>query len=146
MPQLTRQGVRTSLAVGFHCDGGLPERMKPFVGVAHRDIEASDEFPFEDSQFDVVMIDGRCVNARSVREAHRVLRPSGRLMFIVNEKTRSQDGMTLPGIYKIVREGFNIVEVGRQPWWLFGLRGRTIAICAQKKNWRSHTNTYRPYL
>ena len=75
-----------------------------------------------------------------------MLRPDGRLMFIVNEKTGSQEGMTLPEVYKIVREGFNIVEVARQPWWLFGLRGRTIAICAQKKNWRSHTNTYRPYI
>ena len=144
MPQLT-ENVRTSLAVGFP-DSQLPERLKPYVGRAHRSIAAAAEFPYEDSQFEVVLMDGACVNAQSVREAHRVLRPAGRLMFVVNEKTGSQDGMTLPGVYKIVREGFNIVEVSRPPWWLFGRRGRTIAICAQKKNWRNHTNTYRPYL
>ena len=144
MPKLT-QNVRTSLAVGFSGDQ-LPENMQQYVGRMHRAIAASAEFPFEDSQFEVVMVDGSCVDAKVVREAHRVLRPAGRLMFVVNEKTRSQDGMTLPGIYKIVREGFNIVEVGRSPWWLFGLRGRKLAICAQKKNWRSHSNTYRPYL
>ena len=144
MPQLT-ETVKTSLAVGFP-GGELPERLKPSVGRAHRSIAAAPEFPYEDSQFEVVFMEGACVNAKAVREAHRVLRPDGRLMFIVNEKTGSQEGMTLPEVYKIVREGFNIVEVARQPWWLFGLRGRTIAICAQKKNWRSHTNTYRPYI
>ncbi|MBQ6914370.1 MAG: hypothetical protein IJQ65_01515, partial [Kiritimatiellae bacterium] len=105
-----------------------------------------DEFPYEDSQFEVVMMDGSCVNSKTVREAHRVLRPAGRLMFIVKERTSTQTGLTLPDVYKIVREGFNIVEVERSPWWLFGLRGRTIAICAQKKNWRSATNTFRPYV
>lgn len=144
MPQLT-QDVRTSLAVGF-AGGELPEKLQPFIGRAHRAIAAADEFPYEDSQFEVVMMDGSCVNSKTVREAHRVLRPAGRLMFIVKERTSTQTGLTLPDVYKIVREGFNIVEVERSPWWLFGLRGRTIAICAQKKNWRSATNTFRPYV
>ncbi len=144
MPQLT-QDVRTSLAVGF-LDGALPEKLQPFVGRAHRTIAAADEFPYEDSQFEVVMMEGSCVSAKTVREAHRVLKPAGRLMFIVREKTSSQAGISLPDIYKMVREGFNIVEVERPPWWLFGLRGRTIGICAQKKNWRSNTNTFRPYI
>ena len=145
MPQLT-QDVRTSLAVGF-ANGEMPERLQPFIGRAHRSIAAVDEFPYEDSQFEVVLMDGACVNAKTVREAHRVLRPAGRLMFIAREKTSAtQPGLTLPDVYKIVREGFNIVEVERPPWWLFGIRGRTIAICAQKKNWRSNTNTYRPYV
>ena len=144
MPRLNEQ-VKTSLAVGFP-EGPLPESFQPYEGRAHRAIGAVAEFPFEDAQFEVVMMEGSCVDAKSVREAHRVLRPAGRLVFVVNEKTKSQEGMTLPEIYKTVRDGFNIVDVGRQPWWLFGLRGRTIAICAQKKNWRSHTNTYRPYL
>ncbi len=144
MPQLTHQ-IRTSLAVGFP-KGELCERFEPFVGREHRDIESVDEFPFEDSQFEIVMVHGSCVNAKTVKEAHRVLRPAGNLLFVVNEKFGSQDGFALPDIYKIVREGFNITEVERPPWWLFGLRGRTISICAQKKNWRSHTNTYRPYV
>ena len=144
MPQLT-QSVRTSLAVGFSGDR-LPESFAQYIGRSHRDIAASAQFPFEDSQFEVVLMDGSCVSAAAVREAHRVLRPSGRLMFEVAEKTRSQDGMTLPDVYKIVREGFNIVGIARQPWWLFGFRGRTISICAQKKNWRGHNNAYRPYV
>ena len=94
MPQLT-ETVKTSLAVGFP-GGELPERLKPYVGRAHRSIAAAPEFPYEDSQFEVVFMEGACVNAKAVREAHRVLRPDGRLMFIVNEKTGSQEGMTLP--------------------------------------------------
>ena len=117
MPRLN-ESVRTSLAVGFS-EGPLPERFLPYEGRAHRAIPALAEFPFEDAQFEVVIMEGSCVNAKSAREAHRVLRPAGRLVFVVNEKTKSQEGMTLPEIYKIVREGFNIVEVGRQPWWLF---------------------------
>ena len=144
MPQLTQE-VKTSLAVGFP-EGPLPERLQPYVGRAHRSIAASVEFPYEDSQFEVVLMSGDCVSEKTVREAHRVLRPSGRLMFVVREKTSSQSGLTLPDVYKIIRDGFNIVEVERPPWWLFGLRGRTIAICAQKKNWRTTTNTYRPYV
>ena len=91
-------------------------------------------------------MDGAAVSRQSVKEAHRVLRPEGRLYFIVPEKTKGQDGFSLPDVYSIIREGFNIVDVERPPWWLFGLRGRTISICAQKKNWRAHTNTYRPYV
>ena len=137
--------VRSALMVGFDGDAALValRDLRPGVWMS---AAANGELPFEDSQFEVVLMDGACVNAQSVREALRVLRPAGRLMFVVNEKTGSQDGMTLPGVYKIVREGFNIVDVSRPPWWLFGLRGRTIAICAQKKNWRNHTNTYRPYI
>ena len=52
----------------------------------------------------------------------------------------------LPEIYSIVRNGFNLVGVVRPPWWLFGLRGRTISICAQKKYWKALVNTYRPYV
>ena len=139
-----KSSVSTSLAVGF-ADGELPPRLQQFVGRAHRCMAAAQAFPYEDSQFEVVMMSAEAVDAASVREAHRVLRPDGRMMFTVPEKTRRQDGFTLPSIYKIVREGFNIVEVERPPWWLFGLRGRTISICARKKNWRTLSNAYRPY-
>ncbi len=140
-----KRDVRTSLAVGFPA-GELPPDMRQFTGRAHRDIPAGKYFPYEDAQFDVVMMSAQAVSAESVREAHRVLRPDGRLFFTVPEKTRRQDGFTLPEIYKIVREGFNITGLDRPPWWLFGMRGRTISICAKKKNWRSHSNVYRPYL
>lgn len=136
--------VRTSLAVGFP-DGALPQNLQQYVGRAHRAISVANSFPYEDAQFEIVMMAPEAVCAKAVREAHRVLRPDGSLLFTVPEKTRKQDGFTLPEIYKIVREGFNIVGLDRPPWWLFGCRGRTISICAKKKNWRAHTNVYRPY-
>ena len=143
MPELKE--VRTSLEVGFP-NGELPEKFARLRGRAMRTIGLMPEFPFEDSQFEVVLMDGGAVSRKSVKEAHRVLKPEGRLFFTVPEKTKGQEGFTLPDIYSVVREGFNIVEVERPAWWRFGRDGRTITICAQKKNWRAHTNTYRPYV
>lgn len=137
--------IRTSLEVGF-AEGGVPVEFQCFRGRQTRAIAAMAEFPFEDMQFDTVLMDGGMVSAKAVKEAHRVLRPEGRLYFKVDEMTKSQDGFTLPKIYSIVRDGFNIVEVVRPAWWYFGLRGRTISICAKKKAWKSLVNTYRPYV
>ena len=137
--------VRASLEVGFS-EGELPEAFVHFRGRQTRAIGAVDEFPYEDAQFDVVLMSGESVSAKSVREAHRVLRPDGRLFFTVKEKTKTQDGFTLPEIYSIVREGFNIIELARPAWWFFGMRGRTLTICAAKKAWKTLTNTYRPYV
>ena len=139
------KNIRTSLEVGFP-DGVVPEAFVRFRGRQTRAIGALAEFPYEDGQFDVVLMDGGAVSAKSVREAHRVLVPDGRLYFTVPERTKKQDGYTLPDIYSIVREGFNITEVTRPPWWFFGKRGRTISICATKKAWKTLTNTYRPYV
>ena len=143
MPRLKE--IRTSLEVGFP-DGVLPDRFAALRGKTTRSVGNLPEFPFEDAQFDVVLMDGAAVSRKSVKEAHRVLKPEGRLFFVVPEKTKTQEGFTLPDIYSTVREGFNIIEAVRPPWWLFGCRGRTISICAQKKNWRNHVNTYRPYV
>ena len=137
--------IRTSLEVGFP-EGNLPEAFVRFRGKQTRSIGALVEFPYEDGQFDVVLMDGGAVSAKTVREAHRVLRPEGRLFFTVPERTKKQEGYTLPDIYSIVREGFNITEVTRPAWWLFGSRGKTISICAAKKAWKTLTNTYRPYV
>ena len=137
--------IRTSLEVGF-TEGNLPEAFVRFRGKQTRSIGTLAEFPYEDGQFDVVLLDGCVVSAKTVREAHRVLHPEGRLFFTVPERTKKQAGYTLPDIYKIVREGFNITEVTRPAWWFFGLRGRTISICATKKTWKAVTNTYRPYV
>ena len=137
--------IRTSLEVGFP-EGNLPDVFVRFRGKQTRAIGALAEFPYEDGQFDVVLMNGDAVSAKTVREAHRVLRPEGQLLFMVQERTKKQDGYTLPDIYKIVREGFNITEVTRPAWWFFGLRGRTISICATKKAWKAVTNTYRPYV
>ena len=138
-------GVRTSLEVGFP-EGGLPEAFAHLRGQQTRAIDNVPEFPYENAQFDVVLMDGSAVSLKSVKEAHRVLKPEGQLFFTVPEKTKSQDGFTLPDIYSIVRGGFNITGVTRPPWWLFGRRGRTLTICAKKKNWKTLTNTFRPYV
>ena len=104
------------------------------------------EFPYEDCQFDVVLMSGDAVSAKSVKEAHRVLKPEGRLFFTVAERTKSQDGFTLPDVYSIVRGGFNITELTRPRWRFLLRRRRTLTICATKKNWKSLTNPYRPYV
>ena len=143
MPDLTT--VRTSLEVGFP-ESGPPPRFVSLRGREWRAVGASAEFPFEDGQFEVVLMDARAVSPASVREAHRVLRPDGRLYFTVPEKTKSQDGYSLPDVHSLVRDGFNIVEVERPAWWLFGRRGRTLTICARKKAWRTLNNRYRPYV
>ena len=143
MPPL--KPVRTSLEVGFR-DGTLPERFAAYRGRETRMIGNMPEFPFEDAQFAVVLMHGDAVSRKTVKEAHRVLVPAGNLLFVVPEKTKKQGGFSLPDVYSIVREGFNITEVERPAWWTFGLKRRTIAICATKKNWRTLTNTFRPYV
>lgn len=138
-------GVRASLEVGFP-EGTLPEAFVNLRGQQTRAIGNVSEFPYENAQFDVVLMDGSAVSLKSVKEAHRVLRPEGRLFFTVPEKTKAQDGFSLPDVYSIVRGGFNITEVARPPWWFFGRRGRTLTICAKKKTWKTLTNTFRPYV
>ena len=137
--------IRASLEVGF-ADGELPEGLVRFRGRVTRAIGNVPAFPYEDAQFDVVLMDGAAVSRASVKEAHRVLKSEGCLRFTVRERSKSQDGFTLPELYSVMRDGFNIIEVTRPPWWLFGWRGHTITVCAQKKNWRTLTNTYRPYV
>lgn len=142
MPELKQ--VRKSLEVGF-ADGALPERFAGLRGKAWRAIPAMAEFPFEDAQFDVVVMDGAVVSRASVKEAHRVLRPEGRLYFTVPEKTNRQAGYTMPDIYSVVRYGYNIIGVERPAWWRFGRGGRTITICAEKKTlWKERPGTFRP--
>ena len=143
MPQIAK--IRTSLEVGYR-NGELPAGFLRYRGRSWRAIDAVDEFPYEDAQFDVVMMAGTAVSRKLVKEAHRVLRSEGRLLFVVPEKTGKQPGFTLPDIYSIVREGFNITEVIRLPWWKFWVKDRTITICANKKNWKALTNSYRPYV
>lgn len=130
--------VRTSLEVGFPPEGP-PERLLRHRGRAVRSIPAMEAFPFEDEQFDAVLMDGSVVGRASVREAHRVLRPEGRLHFIVPERTGRQAGYTLPDIYSVVRDGFSIVTLERSAWWFLRRVGRTLAIVAQKKaSWKAY--------
>jgi len=145
MPKLTTAtpAIRTSLEVGFP-NGVLPEQYLPSRGKAYRTIGTVRVFPFEDAQFEVVIMHGASVNEETVREAHRVLRPCGRLFFTVPEKTRSHPGMALKGVYALLRHGFNIVELSRVPWYAFWVHERVLGICAEKKNWRQLDHPYRP--
>jgi SAM-dependent methyltransferase len=145
MPQLKE--VRTSLEVGFSGSDAMPERFAHLRGREWRAIAALDEFPYEDAQFEVVVMAGSAVTRERVKEAHRVLRPEGSLYFMVPEKSGNEPGYTLPDIYAIVREGFNIVGLERARWWWPLLRKRrTLTIRACKKNWKSLNGTFRPYV
>ena len=137
--------VRTSLEVGFP-DETLPARFAPLRGRVWRSLPASAQFPFEDAQFEVVIIDGASVSRESVREAHRVLRADGRLYFAMDMKKRGAGAPALREAYALVRDGFHIVGVERSGWWRFWRRDRSLTICAKKKAWKSLSNTYRPYL
>ncbi len=88
-------------------------------------------------------MEGRTVTRAAIREANRVLKPEGCLFFTVNERTGKQDGFTPPEIYKIIREGFDILEMKRPKWWLFGRKGHTLTVCARKKAWREHVGLVR---
>ena len=138
--------VRTSLEVGF-ADGVLPPRLAPFRGRAWRSAASAESLPFEDAQFEVVMLAAGAVSRQAAREAHRGLRQDGCLRFVVPERTRGRPGWTLPEVYSVVRDGFHIVEAARTgPRWTFWRGGRELAICARKKAWKSLRNSYRPYL
>ena len=137
--------IRTSLEVGFP-EGRLPARYAPLRGRAWRSTEWTGEIPFEDAQFEVVIIDGASVSRESVREAHRVLRADGRLYFAMDMKKRGAGAPALREAYALVRDGFHIVEVEKPSRLFFWQRRRELVICAKKKNWKSLSNTYRPYL
>lgn len=130
---------RTSLEVGFT---ELPERFAALRGKLSRSIPAQAEFPFEDAQFEVVILEAKAVSYQMVKEAHRVLKPEGRLYFSVPERNSKQQGFQLPDIYTIVREGFNIIKVDRPAWWHFKRIGRELSICARKKNWKTYKALY----
>ncbi len=143
MPEL--KPARTSLEVGFP-EGELPENFVRFRGKDWRKLGPVKELPYDDAQFELVMLDKSVICASVIREVHRVLKPGGVMRFTVPERTKKQAGLSLPEIYSIVRDGFNLIEVERPSWWLFGCRGRTITICAQKKAWKVLRNQFRPYV
>ena len=104
---------------------------------------AGGELPFEDHQFDVVLL-AAALFAQSrqrlgmlVREVHRILQGGGRLFFTVDEVSKDGIGWTQRAIYELLRDGFDVVELKRPPWWRFGTAGRTLTVCARRKNWRN---------
>lgn len=134
MPDLKE--VRTSLEVGF-TTGCLPEKFLRYRGRATRSHDGTGAFPYEDAQFQAVILDGRLFSSGISREIHRVLRPDGWLFFEVDGKTGSnRDGYTLSAIYSVLKDGFNIVAVERPSWWRRFRGDGRIAVFAQKKKWR----------
>lgn len=135
MPDLKK--VRTSLEVGF-TTGVLPEKFLRYRGRATRSIGLCAEFPYEDAQFQVVIMEGGALTAESAKEAHRVMRPEGWLFFEVDEKSSAKpEGRTLPELFSILKDGFNIVVVERSSWWRRWRKGGRITVSAQKKRWRT---------
>jgi SAM-dependent methyltransferase len=129
--------IRTGLTVGF-AGAETMDRLRELRGGQWRSVPMTAELPFEDEQFEVVVMSGETVSNAAVKEAHRVMKPDGCLYFSVAERTGSQEGFDLSDIYRIVRDGFGILDVKRPAWWYFGRRGRTLTVCARKKNWREY--------
>lgn len=131
------QRVRAGLVVGY--SDNTTAVLKSHREGVWIEIPLSREFPFDDSQFEVIVMHGSGVSRERVREANRILKPEGCLFFTVNERTgNATDGYTAPELYKMVREGFDIVELKRPKWWKFGRDGKTMTVCARKKAWREH--------
>lgn len=134
--------IRAGLDVGFG-DPAVSDRLRNFRGGVWMSIPSMREFPFEDAQFDIVVAAGTAVNRELAREANRVLRADGFLFFTVNERTRKQEGVTPAEIYRVIREGFDIISIRRPQWWHFGRMGRTLTVCARKKAWHEHKDFLR---
>ena len=133
--------IGAGLAVGFG-EGPVLGRLRDLRGGVWL-CTPGGELPFDDSQFDVVAMEASCVTRDGVREANRVLKPEGCLFFTVQERSGNEtEGFTAPEIYKVVREGFDIVDLRRPPWWTFGRKGRTLTVCARKKAWREHRGLF----
>lgn len=104
---------------------------------------AGGELPFEEHQFEVVLFSRDLLErapdfvATLVREAHRVLQGGGCLIFTVEEQKGEGRGWTARAIYELLRDGFDVVGLRRPPWWRFGTAGRTLTVCACRKNWRN---------
>ena len=104
---------------------------------------AGGELPFEDHQFGAVLLSAAMLAqprerlGTLVRETHRILQGGGCLYFTVEEAPRGSSGWTQRAIYELLRDGFDVVGLKRPPWWRFGTAGRTLTVCARRKNWRN---------
>lgn len=101
------------------------------------------ELPFEDHQFEVVLLSSAMLAQPRerietlVREIHRILQGGGCLYFTVEEASGEGTGWTQRAVYELLRDGFDVVGLKRPPWWRFGTVGRTMTVCARRKNWRN---------
>ncbi|MBO7688337.1 MAG: methyltransferase domain-containing protein, partial [Kiritimatiellae bacterium] len=102
---------------------------------------AGGEMPFDDHQFEVVVLSAALLSgdrARAdavVRETHRILQGGGCLVFSVDE-SGDGTGFSQRGVYDLLKDGFDVVGLKRPPWWKFGAAGRTLTVCARRKTWR----------
>ena len=107
---------------------------------------AGGEMPFDDHQFEVVVLSATLLSgnrARTdavVRETHRILQGGGCLIFSVDE-SGTDAVFSQRGVYDLLRDGFDVVDLKRPPWWKFGAAGRTLTVCARRKTWRSRSAT-----
>lgn len=78
------------------------------------------ELPFEDKQFDVVILANGMLPAdgdgamKCIIECHRVLKPGGHLIFTVNRRystTQDFPGFNETGIYQMLRDGFDVTGI-----------------------------------
>ena len=158
------KGVRAGVDVGF-ADAELSKELRQSHagvwmtvedGAAARDATASvldpktvlqlgagGELPFEDHQFEIVLLAASLL-AQSherlhmlIREVHRILQGGGCLFFTVDEAAAGGAGWTQRAVYELLRDGFDVVGLKRPPWWKFGMSGRTLTVCACRKNWRN---------
>ncbi len=101
------------------------------------------ELPFEDHQFEIVLLSSAMLSeprgrlGTLIREAHRILQGGGCLYFTVEESSGEGVGWTQRAVYELLRDGFDVVGLKRPPWWKFGTAGRTLTVCARRKNWRN---------
>ena len=101
------------------------------------------ELPFEDHQFEVVLLSSAMLAqprerlGMLIRESHRILQGGGCLYFTVDEASGEGAGWTQRAIYELLRDGFDVVGLKRPSWWRFGTAGRTLTVCARRKNWRN---------
>ncbi|MBQ6338392.1 MAG: methyltransferase domain-containing protein [Kiritimatiellae bacterium] len=101
------------------------------------------ELPFEDHQFEVVLLAATLfAQPRErletlIREAHRILQGGGCLYFTVEDEAAGNAGWTQRAVYELLRDGFDVVGLKRPSWWKFGTAGRTLTVCARRKNWRN---------
>ena len=108
-------------------------------------VGAEGEMPFDDHQFEVVVVSGtllckdRNLAQAVVRETHRILQGGGCLVFSVDMASPEGEGFTQRGVYELLRDGFDVVGLRRPVWWKFGLGGRLLTVCARRKNWRSRS-------
>lgn len=104
---------------------------------------AGGELPFEDHQFEIVLLSLAMLSqprerlGTLIREAHRILQGGGCLYFTVEEASGDGAGWTQRAVYELLRDGFDVVGLRRPPWWRFGTAGRTLTVCARRKNWRN---------